>query len=346
MRDRRIPIARRTAKADDVLQARLRQIKHRLIVLSGKGGVGKSTVAANLALALAQAGHTVGLLDVDVHGPSIPKLLGLEGSRLWRMTAPACYPVSLQPNLKVMSMGFLMENAESAVIWRGPMKHSLIRQFLRDVNWGPLDFLVVDSPPGTGDEPLSVIQLVGQPASAIVVTTPQDVAVADVRRSISFCRRLSLPVAGVIENMSGFVCPHYGETTDPFKSGGGEALAREMNVPLPRTRALGPDGGGIRRRRQTLHGPGGSKSGGESLRPHHCRHRKRNASAGGNGKKAMSHSPLKPQSHQTMSERQALFRRFGYDSVASRKFVLEKAMPLPGHVLEIGTGKGRFPPLW
>lgn len=219
------------AQTDDVLQARLRQIRHRLIVLSGKGGVGKSTVAANLAMALAQAGHTVGLLDVDVHGPSIPKLLGLEGADVENDGA-GLRPVSLQPNLKVMSMGFLMENAESAVVWRGPMKHSLIRQFLRDVNWGPLDFLVVDSPPGTGDEPLSVIQLVGQPASAIVVTTPQDVAVADVRRSITFCRKLGLSVAGVIENMSGFVCPHCGKTTDPFKSGGGEALAREMNVPF------------------------------------------------------------------------------------------------------------------
>jgi Mrp family chromosome partitioning ATPase len=220
-----------TAKEDDVLQARLRQIKHRLIVLSGKGGVGKSTVAANLAMALAQAGHTVGLLDVDVHGPSIPKLLGLEGADVENDGA-GLRPVSLQPNLKVMSMGFLMENAESSVILRGPMKHNLIRQFLRDVNWGPLDFLVVDSPPGTGDEPLSVIQLVGQPASAIVVTTPQDVAVADVRRSITFCRKLGLSVAGVIENMSGFVCPHCGKTTNPFKSGGGEALAREMNVPF------------------------------------------------------------------------------------------------------------------
>ena len=219
------------AQTDDVLQARLRQIRHRLIVLSGKGGVGKSTVAANLALALAQAGHTVGLLDVDIHGPSIPKLLGLEGADVENDGA-GLFPVSFQPNLKVMSMGFLMENAESVVVWRGPMKHSLIRQFLRDVNWGPLDFLVVDSPPGTGDEPLSVIQLVGQPASAIVVTTPQDVAVADVRRSITFCRKLGLSVAGVIENMSGFVCPHCGKTTDPFKSGGGEALAREMNVPF------------------------------------------------------------------------------------------------------------------
>ena len=271
------------AQTDDVLQARLRQIKHRLIVLSGKGGVGKSTVAANLALALAQAGHIVGLLDVDVHGPSIPKLLGLEGADV-ENDGNGLFPVSLQPNLKVMSMGFLMENAESAVIWRGPMKHSLIRQFLRDVNWGPLDFLVVDSPPGTGDEPLSVIQLVGQPASAIVVTTPQDVAVADVRRSITFCRKLGLSVAGVIENMSGFVCPHCGKTTDPFKSGGGEALAREMNVPFLGRVPLDPavvqsgDGG------KPFMGQA-DRAGGESLRPHRCRHRKRNASAGGNGKK-------------------------------------------------------------
>ena len=188
-------------------------------------------MAANLAMALAQAGHTVGLLDVDVHGPSIPKLLGLEGTDV-ENDGRGLRPVSLQPNLKVMSMGFLMENAESAVIWRGPMKYSLIRQFLRDVNWGPLDFLVVDSPPGTGDEPLAVAQLIGQPAAAVVVTTPQDVAVADVRRSITFCRKLGLSVAGVIENMSGFVCPHCGKTTDPFKSGGGEALASEMNVPF------------------------------------------------------------------------------------------------------------------
>jgi Mrp family chromosome partitioning ATPase len=236
------------AQADDMLQARLRQIRYRLIVLSGKGGVGKSTVAANLALALAQAGHSVGLLDVDVHGPSIPKLLGLENAEV-ENDATGLRPVCLLPNLKVMSIGFLVENAESAVIWRGPMKYNVIRQFLRDVNWGPLDYLVVDSPPGTGDEPLAVVQLIGQPAAAVVVTTPQDVAVADVRRSISFCRQLSLPVAGLIENMSGFVCPHCGKTTDLFKSGGGEALAHEMNVPflgrvpLDPTVVLSGDGG-------------------------------------------------------------------------------------------------------
>jgi len=244
------------AQADDILQARLRQIRYRLIVLSGKGGVGKSTVAANLALALAQDGHSVGLLDVDVHGPSIPKLLGLENAEM-ENDAMGLRPVCLRANLKVMSIGFLVENAASAVIWRGPMKYNVIRQFLRDVNWGPLDYLVVDSPPGTGDEPLAVVQLIGQPAAAVVVTTPQDVAVADVRRSISFCRQLSLPVAGLIENMSGFVCPHCGKTTDLFKSGGGEALAGEMNVPFLGRVPLDPA--------VVLSGDGGKPFGGVSL---------------------------------------------------------------------------------
>ena len=223
------PVA--VAQADSVLQERLRQIRHRLIVLSGKGGVGKSTVAANLAWSLAQAGRTVGLLDIDIHGPSIPKLFGLEGAKL-DSDALGLHPICLGPNLKVMSIGFLVESPQDAVIWRGPLKYSVIRQFLRDVNWGALDYLIVDSPPGTGDEPLSVVQLMGQPASAIVVTTPQDVAVADVRRSITFCQRLQLQVLGVVENMSGFVCPHCGKTTDLFKSGGGESLAQEMGVPF------------------------------------------------------------------------------------------------------------------
>jgi Mrp family chromosome partitioning ATPase len=213
------------------LQARLRQIRYRLVVLSGKGGVGKSTVAANLACKLAQAGNTVGLLDVDMHGPSIPKLLGLEHAKL-ESGLLGLNPIALHPNLKVMSIGFMVESEESAVIWRGAIKYRMIQQFLRDVNWGALDYLIVDSPPGTGDEPLSVVQLMGQPAAAVVVTTPQDVAVADVRRSITFCRKVSLPVVGVVENMSGFACPHCGRTTDLFKAGGGEALAREMLVPF------------------------------------------------------------------------------------------------------------------
>lgn len=226
-----MPSPEAAAQADVVLQARLKQIRYRLVVLSGKGGVGKSTVAANLACKLAQAGHAVGLLDVDMHGPSIPKLLGLERAQL--ESGPlGLNPIALHPNLKVMSIGFMVESEEAAVIWRGPIKYRMIQQFLRDVNWGGLDYLVIDSPPGTGDEPLSVVQLMGQPAAAIVVTTPQDVAVADVRRSITFCRKVSLPVAGVVENMSGFVCPHCGKITNLFKTGGGEELAREMLVPF------------------------------------------------------------------------------------------------------------------
>lgn len=219
--------------ADPALQDRLQAIRQKILVLSGKGGVGKSTVAANLAMSLAQAGCAVGLLDVDIHGPSIPKLMGLEGESCGPGVEPgALEPVVVSPNLKVMSIGFLLQSPRDAVVWRGPLKYKIIEQFLRDVVWGSLDVLVIDSPPGTGDEPLSVAQLVGQTAGAIVVTTPQDVAVADVRRSITFCEKLHLQVLGVVENMSGFVCPHCGKTTDLFKTGGGAALAQEMGVPF------------------------------------------------------------------------------------------------------------------
>jgi ATP-binding protein involved in chromosome partitioning len=216
---------------DPALQTRLRTIRHKILVLSGKGGVGKSTVAANLALALALTGRRVGLLDVDIHGPSIPKLMGLEGKRPGAADA-GIQPLCVSPNLKVMSIGFLLENERDAVIWRGPMKFGVIQQLLRDVVWGELDCLIIDCPPGTGDEPLSVAQLLGQPAGAIVVTTPQDLAVADVRRSITFCQKVHLQVLGIVENMSGFACPDCGKTTDLFKAGGGEALAREMGVPF------------------------------------------------------------------------------------------------------------------
>lgn len=221
---------RMAAEGDEILQARLRQIRHRILVLSGKGGVGKSTVAANLACGLAQGGDEVGLLDIDLHGPSISKLLGLDAARL-EAGPNGTRPVTLMPNLKVLSIGFLVESPQDAVIWRGPLKYKLIQQFLRDVDWGRLDYLIVDSPPGTGDEPLSVAQLMA-PALAVVVTTPQDVAVADVRRSVTFCNKLALPVVGVIENMSGMNCPHCGKSIDLFKSGGGEALAKEMKVPF------------------------------------------------------------------------------------------------------------------
>jgi ATP-binding protein involved in chromosome partitioning len=215
-----------------VLRRRMRDIGRKLLVLSGKGGVGKSTVAANLAVALAKEGKRVGLLDVDVHGPSIPKLLGLSGERLGPHSSGGIRPVELTQNLKVVSVGFLLGSARDAVIWRGPMKHNLIRQFLMDVVWDELDYLVIDSPPGTGDEPLSVAKLVGAPAAAVVVTTPQDLAIADVRRCISFCSALSIPVLGIVENMSGFVCPNCGVGVDLFGAGGGRKLAAEMNVPL------------------------------------------------------------------------------------------------------------------
>jgi Mrp family chromosome partitioning ATPase len=209
----------------------MQEIGLKLLVLSGKGGVGKSTVAANLAASMAGEQKTVGLLDVDVHGPSIPKLMGLEGAQPY-MVDGEIVPVRVDDHLKVMSIGFLLPGGEVPVIWRGPRKYHLIRQFLTDVAWGHLDFLIVDSPPGTGDEPLSVAQMVGSPSGAVIVTTPQDLAVSDVRRCISFCRELSLPVIGIVENMSGFACPQCGSRIDPFKVGGGEALASETDVPF------------------------------------------------------------------------------------------------------------------
>jgi ATP-binding protein involved in chromosome partitioning len=222
----------------EAIDRRMSQVKHRILVLSGKGGVGKSTVACTLALSLARAGKQIGLLDVDIHGPSIPKMLGLQGRPVEVMPG-AMLPIAYGNNLKVMSMGFLLSSDQDAVIWRGPLKMGAIKQFLKDVEWGPLDYLVIDSPPGTGDEPLSVCQLI--PArrqgdtfldGALIVTTPQEISLIDVKKSINFCRKLQMPVLGVIENMSGFVCPKCGHETPIFKSGGGERMAREMGVPF------------------------------------------------------------------------------------------------------------------
>jgi Mrp family chromosome partitioning ATPase/predicted Fe-Mo cluster-binding NifX family protein len=212
------------------LRERMKRVRNKIVVLSGKGGVGKSTVAVNLALALASDGNDVGLLDVDIHGPSIPKLLNLESE------VPAPREDGFEPvvsgKLKVMSLGFILPDQGGAVIWRGPMKAGAIKQLLTDTNWGNLDYLVVDSPPGTGDEPLSVIQLIEDVTGAVVVTTPQALAILDVRKSIGFCEKLNVPVLGIIENMSGFACPKCGEVTEIFKSGGGETLARETGVPF------------------------------------------------------------------------------------------------------------------
>ncbi len=212
------------------LMARLCRIRKKILVLSGKGGVGKSTVAVNLAMALQNAGKCTGLLDVDIHGPSVPTLLGIEDARiLWN--GEDLIPVEVE-GVKVLSLGFFLGNQDDAVIWRGPLKMGVIKQFLKDGAWGDLDVLVVDSPPGTGDEPLSVCQLLGKVDGAIIVTTPQKVAAVDVRKSVSFCRQLRVPVIGVVENMSGFACPHCGKVTPILRSGGGRHLAEDMRVPF------------------------------------------------------------------------------------------------------------------
>jgi Mrp family chromosome partitioning ATPase len=196
--------------------------------MSGKGGVGKSSIAANIAVGLARKGFAVGLMDVDLHGPSIAKIMGLSGL-LEVSEDKFAIPKSFSDNLKVVSMQSLMQNKDDAVIWRGPAKTGVIRQFIADVQWGELDFLVIDSPPGTGDEPLSVAQTVPG-AKAVIITTPQAVALSDVRKSINFCRTLNLEILGLIENMGPFACPSCGETIELFKSGGGQATADEMDV--------------------------------------------------------------------------------------------------------------------
>ncbi len=213
------------------LPRRMGKIRYKILVLSGKGRMGKSTVAANLAVALAAGGRRVGLLDVDLHGPSIPRLLGIEGQAL-AVHEGALLPVEGGGGVKVMSLGLLLHSADDAFIWRGPLKMGVIKQLLKDVEWGALDYLIVDSPPGTGDEPLSIAQLLTPPAGAVVVTQPQQLSVADVRRSIRFCQRLGMAGLGVVENMSGFVCPHCGAEVEIFSAGGGERLALELGVPF------------------------------------------------------------------------------------------------------------------
>lgn len=217
-------------KERQALQSRLCRIGHKIMVMSGKGGVGKSTVAVNLAMALMLAGKKVGLLDVDIHGPSVPTMLGLEGASI-EHGPEGLLPVELG-NLKVMSMGFLLRNPDDAVIWRGPVKGGVIKQFLKDVAWGDLDYLIIDAPPGTGDEPLSICQLIDPIDGAVVVTTPQRVAAMDVRKSITFCAQVGMKVLGVVENMSGFVCPKCGEVTHILRSGGGRLMAEDMGVPF------------------------------------------------------------------------------------------------------------------
>ncbi len=200
--------------------------------MSGKGGVGKSTVAVNLALGLANKGHKVGLMDVDLHGPDICRMLDLTGSLEPQTDKDALVPpLVYSDNVKVVSLEYMMKNRDDAIIWRGPLKIQAIRQFVGDMDWGELDYLIVDAPPGTGDEPLSVAQTIPG-VKAVVVTTPQAVALADVRKSINFCKQVKMEIVGVVENMSGFVCPHCHETADIFSNGGGEKTARDFDLPF------------------------------------------------------------------------------------------------------------------
>lgn len=211
------------------LQDTLSQIKHIIIVMSGKGGVGKSTVSSNLAATLSMQGYMTGIMDVDITGPNIPKMFGVEDEKL-HVIEEKLIPVTVPPSMKLMSMAFLLPDKDSPVMWRGPVKMGAIKQFIEDVNWGYLDYLIVDMPPGTGDEALSIVQLMPKADGMIIVTTPQDVALLDSRKSLRFGAETRIPIIGIIENMSGFVCPHCGEVTNIFKSGGGEAAARELNV--------------------------------------------------------------------------------------------------------------------
>ncbi len=213
------------------IEAAMSLVKHKFMVLSGKGGVGKSSVAVNLAVTLANEGFAVGIMDADIHGPNIPKMMGVEEKRLVG-NHDGLLPIKTESGVQVMSIAFLLPNKDNAIIWRGPLKHSIIKQFLGEVFWGPLDYLIIDLPPGTGDEALSTAHLIKEVDGAVIVTTPQDVALLDSRKSITFCRELKIPLIGVVENMGGFVCPHCNKEIHLFKVGGGEKAAKEMRVPF------------------------------------------------------------------------------------------------------------------
>jgi ATP-binding protein involved in chromosome partitioning len=225
----------------------INRIGKKIVVMSGKGGVGKTTVAVNIASGLAKKGKRVGLMDVDIHGPNVPKMLGIEGGKI-QGDENGIIPYAVENDLKVISMSFLLPDPDSPVIWRGPLKMQIINQFLGDVKWGDLDYLIVDLPPGTGDESLSIAQQISG-AEAMIVTTPQDVALLDSRKAVNFARRLLMPVVGIVENMSGMKCPHCGKEIDLFKTGGGEKAAEEMGVPFlgripidPEVVSLGDEG--------------------------------------------------------------------------------------------------------
>lgn len=214
---------------DENIKKNMAGVKKKFMIFSGKGGVGKTTTAVNLAYSIMSKGYKVGLLDIDIHGPDVIKVMGLEKEKLTG-NGNKIEPIKAFPAMKVMSTALMLESEDTPIIWRGPLKMKLIKQFLSDVNWGDLDYMIIDSPPGTGDEPLSIAQLLPDLTGAIVITTPQNIATLDARKSIRFAQQLKLGHIGVIENMSGFICPHCGERIDIFKTGGGHRIATEMKV--------------------------------------------------------------------------------------------------------------------
>ncbi len=211
---------------EEEIKKKLSKINHKLMVMSGKGGVGKSSIAAYLAILLSKKGYKVGLMDIDLHGPSIPRLLGLKSGIIPSPTPGKAFPVKFSDNLEVISIEALMgEDKDIATIWRGPIKIGVIRQFIADIEWSDPDFLIIDSPPGTGDEPLTVAQTISD-SRAIIVTTPQEISLADVRKSINFCEKVNMEILGIVENMSGLICPYCGKEINLFKKRGGEEIAK------------------------------------------------------------------------------------------------------------------------
>lgn len=209
----------------------MENIKHIIMVMSNKGGVGKSTVALNLAYGLSGRGKSVGIMDADLHGPSLAMMSGAKGELLADRSGKIV-PLEIGPNLKIISLALLFQDQDNPIIWRGPLKMKAIKQFVEDAAWGELDYLIIDAPPGTGDEPLSIIQLIADLDGVVIVTTPQAVALLDSRKAVNFVKELKVPILGIIENMSGFACPHCGRESELFKKGGGEKAAREMGVPF------------------------------------------------------------------------------------------------------------------
>jgi len=225
---------------DAEIREKLKGFKNKLLVMSGKGGVGKSTVAAYLSVGLARKGFQVGLMDVDLHGPSIPRLLGLKGEIVSSPGLKKGIPLSYLPNMQVMSIEALLGDKDTATIWRGPLKIGVIKQFINDIAWSNSDYLVIDCPPGTGDEPLTIAQIIPD-TKAVIVTTPQEISLSDVRKSINFCHQVNMEVLGLIENMSGLTCPYCGKTIDLFKTDGGMITAKKAGLTLLGSLPLEPE---------------------------------------------------------------------------------------------------------